>query len=126
MCQNKRNITNAVEFAIILPPLKLGRCTQRDSVGKPDFPFAIGYQFQITSWLGLGGILFELALLIAQIPTGLNPCRSFVCCHSLHEFKCAPVVSGWHSFLGVIHHLWTYNLSASSPYRSPDCEVPVA
>lgn len=51
---------------------------------KTDFPSLSSYHLQIASWSGL--CLFVHIPLCAGILSGLNLCRSCVCCHSFCEY----------------------------------------
>lgn len=75
-----------------------------DTLEKNDFPFAIGYQLQITSLPDLGPhVHFSQCCTLFVLNLG----RLCVCWHSLWIHICIRPVSSWrHCLLEVIYHLW--------------------
>lgn len=71
---------------------------------KPIFPFPASVSFK--ELLGWGWDYVTTSPTQCWVLFSVNPCRSWVFCHSLCEFKYVtrPVLSGRYCFLAVIHH----------------------
>lgn len=77
--------------------------------------------FSLSQWVSIANSFLVglwpfwlLPSLNSEAFSGLDLCKSCVCCHSLYGFTCVSVllcVSGRHLFLGASHQLWHMDLA---------------